>query len=272
MDLVNYSEDVFYEILEEMTDWAARLQLPDITFIPISALEGDNVVTRSYAMPWYGGAPLLYHLEHVVIAPARNLVDVRFPVQWVNRPIGAEHHDYRAYAGQVAGGILHPGDEVTVLPSGRQTTIASIDTYDGSLQEAFPTLSVMIRLADEVDVSRGDMIVGSEDPPGVTKEFDASICWMSDEPLRPGGRYAIKHTTRSARAIIEDIEYRVDVNSLARDRVRELALNEIGRVRIRCSSPLIVDTYSRNRTTGCFILIDESTNDTVGAGMIRTWT
>jgi len=200
MDLVNYDEDVFYEILEELTDWAARLQIPDITFIPISALNGDNVVERSWAMSWYGGAPLLYHLEHVVIAPARNRVDVRFPVQWVNRPMSDEHHDYRAYAGQVAGGILRPGDEIVVLPSGRRTTISSIDTYDGQLELAFPTMSVMLTLADDVDVSRGDVIVAAEEPPAVARELEASVCWMSDQPLREGGRYTIKHTTRSARA------------------------------------------------------------------------
>ena len=270
MDLVKYDEDIFYEILEEMTDWAARLPLPDITFIPISALEGDNVVERSWRTPWYGGAPLLYHLENVVIAPSRNLVDVRFPVQWVNRPMTDEHHDYRAYAGQVAGGIIHPGDPVTVLPSGRTTTIESIDTYDGPLEMAFPTMSVMLRLADEVDISRGDMIVAA-DPPGVARELDASVCWMSDEPLRPGGRYAIKHTTRTARAIVEAIEHRLDVNKLGRESASELRLNEIGRIRLRISAPLVVDPYARNRTTGSFILIDESTNDTVGAGMINSW-
>jgi sulfate adenylyltransferase large subunit len=271
MDLVSYDEDVFYRILEELTDWAARLQIPDITFIPISALNGDNVVERSWAMSWYGGAPLLYHLEHLVIAPARNLVDVRFPVQWVNRPMTDAHHDYRAYAGQIAGGVLRPGDDVVVLPSGRRTTISSIDSFDGPLELAFPTMSVMLRLEDDVDISRGDMIVAAEEPPAVARELEASVCWMSDEPLRDGGRYTIKHTTRSARAIVEQLEYRVDVNTLAHERTSELALNEIGRVRLRCSAPLIVDAYSRNRTTGSFILIDETTHDTVAAGMIRTW-
>jgi sulfate adenylyltransferase large subunit len=271
MDLVGYDEEVFYGILEQLTGWAARLQIPDITFIPISALNGDNVVERSWAMSWYGGAPLLYHLEHLVIAPARNLVDVRFPVQWVNRPMTDTHHDYRAYAGQIAGGVLRPGDEVVVLPSGRRTTIDSIDTHEGQLELAFPTMSVMLRLSDDVDVSRGDMIVAAEEPPAVARELEASVCWMSDEPLREGARYTIKHTTRSARAIVERLEYRVDVNTLAHDPASELALNEIGRVQLRCSAPLIVDPYSRSRTTGSFILIDETTNDTVGAGMIRTW-
>ncbi len=272
MDLVSYDADVFYSILDEMTDWAARLQLPDITFIPISALNGDNVVERSFAMSWYGGAPLLYHLEHVVIAPDRNLADVRFPVQWVVRPMTESHHDYRGYAGQIAGGVLAPGDEVIVLPSGRPTTIAAIDTYDGERQAAFPTMSVTLRLADELDVSRGDMIVAPEDPPAVAREIEASVCWMSEQPLRAGGRYAIKHTTRSARAIVESIDYRVNINTLAREHASELTLNEIGRVRLRNSVPLIVDAYARNRTTGSFILIDEASNDTVGAGMVRGWT
>jgi sulfate adenylyltransferase large subunit len=268
MDLVGYDEAVFYGILDELTDWAARLQIPDITFIPISALLGDNVVTRSHAMQWYGGAPLLYHLEHVVIAPDRNLADVRFPVQWVIRPMNTEHHDYRGYAGQVAGGVLRPGDEVVVLPGGQRTTIDAIDTYSGALDAAFPTMSVTLRFADEIDVSRGDMIVEADDPPVTARELEAIVCWMSDQPLRPAGRYVIKHTTRTARAVIKELEHRVDVNTLDHVAAQELGLNEIGRVRLRCSAPLMVDPYARNRTTGSFILIDEATNDTVGAGMV----
>jgi sulfate adenylyltransferase large subunit len=269
MDLVGYSEDVFYNILDEMTDWAARLQIPDISFIPISALNGDNVVERSWQTPWYGGAPLLYHLEHLIIAPDRNLADVRFPVQWVVRPMSDEHHDYRGYAGQVAGGVLRSGQDVVVLPSGRRTKIRQIDSYDGEVEEAFPTMSVTLLLADEVDTSRGDMIVEADDAPSVSRELEANLCWMSDEPLREGARYAIKHTTRTARAILDKIEYRVDINSLAHEHgISSLQLNEIGRVVLRCSSPLVVDAYTRNRTTGSFILIDESTNNTVAAGMI----
>ncbi|MFZ0088002.1 MAG: sulfate adenylyltransferase subunit CysN [Solirubrobacteraceae bacterium] len=268
MDLVGFDEAVFYNILEEMTDWAARLQIPDITFIPISALRGDNVVTRSDAMQWYGGAPLLYHLEHVVIAPDRNLNDVRFPVQWVIRPMSDEHHDYRGYAGQVAGGILCPGSEVVVLPGGQRTTIAAIDTFGGEVQAAFPTMSVALRFADEIDVSRGDMVVELDDQPSTARELEAFVCWMSEKPLASRGRYAIKHTTRGARAIVEEIEHRVDINTLEHVAASELALNEIGRVRLRCSAPLVVDPYARNRSTGSFILIDESTNDTVAAGMI----
>jgi sulfate adenylyltransferase large subunit len=268
MDLVGYDEDTFYEILEEMTDWMARLQVPDITFIPISALNGDNVVERSDNMQWYGAAPLLYHLEHVVIASDRNLQDVRFPVQWVIRPMSDEHHDYRGYAGQVAGGVLRPGAEVVVLPSGRTTSVRAIDTYGGELEAAFPTMSVALRLADEIDVSRGDMLVSVDDQPPASRELDAMLCWMSEQPLTPRGKYTIKHTTRSARAIVEQIEHRVDVNTLAHEPAQQLGLNEIGRVQLRCSSPLVLDPYARNRTTGSFILIDESSNDTVAAGMV----
>jgi len=268
MDLVGYDEDVFYNILEEMTDWAARLQIPDITFIPISALHGDNVVERSDAMQWYGAAPLLYHLEHVCIAPDRNLTDTRFPVQWVIRPMSDDHHDYRGYAGQVAGGVITPGSEIVVLPGGQRTTVAAIDTYDGEVDAAFPTMSVALRLSDQIDISRGDMIVDPEDQPTAARELEAHICWMSDKPLQPRGKYSIKHTTRSARAVVEDIEHRVDVNTLEHVPATELGLNEIGRIRLRCSAPLVVDAYARNRATGSFILIDESTNDTVAAGMV----
>jgi sulfate adenylyltransferase large subunit len=268
MDLVKYDENVFYDILEEMTDWAARLAIPDTTFIPISALKGDNVVDHSDRMQWYGASTLLYHLEHVVIAPDRNLNDVRFPVQWVIRPMSDEHHDYRGFAGQVAGGILRPGNEVTVLPGGQRSKVAAIDTYGGEVQEAFPTMSVAVRLEDEVDVSRGDMLVGHDDQPVAARELEAMICWMSEQPLQPRGRYSIKHTTRTARAIVEEIEHRIDINTLEHVPATQLGLNEIGRVRLRCSSPLVVDPYSRNRTTGSFILIDESTNDTVAAGMV----
>ena len=271
MDLVDYSEVAFEAIVDELSAWASRLSIPDITFIPISALNGDNVVERSLQMHWYDGPPLLYHLEHVVIASDRNLADVRFPVQWVIRPMTDEHHDYRGYAGQVAGGVLRPGDEVVVLPSGRRTRITAVDSYDGELAAAYPTMSVTLRLEDELDVSRGDMIVGADEGPALARELEATVCWMSESPLRPGARYTIKHTTKSARVIVEELDYRVDVNTLAHDHAAgELALNEIGNVRLRASSALVVDPYASNRTTGSFILIDESTNDTVAAGMIRS--
>ncbi len=271
MDLVDYAEHVFDEIVADFTDWATRLQLADVVFIPISALKGDNVVDRSTDMPWYQGPSLLYQLEHVVIATDRDMDDVRFPVQWVVRPMSDEHHDYRGYAGQVAAGVIRPGGEVIVLPSGRRTKISAIDSYDGELDVAFPTMSVTLRLEDDVDVSRGDMIVDADEAPTVAREFEAMVCWMGEEPMRAGGRYVINHTTRSARAVIDKLEYRVDVNTLERDPgATQLGLNEIGRVHLRSSAPLVVDPYSRNRTTGSFILIDESTNDTVGAGMIRS--
>ncbi len=270
MDLVDYSEEAFESIVAELTDWATRLDIPDLTFIPISALNGDNVVDRSERMPWYAGPPLLYHLEHVFIAADRNLEDVRFPVQWVIRPNSDEFHDYRGYAGQMAGGVLRPGMDIVVLPSGRRTQLKSIDTYDGELSAAFPTQSVTLRTTDEVDISRGDMIAEPEDAPSVVRELEATVCWMSERPLTPGGRYAIKHTTRAARVVVDRLEYRVDVNTLDHDHsATELGLNEIGRVHLRSSTALVVDPYTRNRTTGSFILIDEATNDTVGAGMIR---
>jgi sulfate adenylyltransferase subunit 1 len=268
MDLVDYDEAAFDSIADDLTDWAARLDIPDVTFIPISALHGDNVVDRSDEMTWYGGPPLLYHLEHVVIAPDRNLADVRFPVQWVIRPNTDAHHDYRGYAGQVASGVLRAGSEVVALPGGQRTRIAAVDTFDGEIDTAFPTMSVALRLEDEIDVSRGDMIVEPEDQPSPARELEATICWMSERGLRAGSRYAIKHTSRTARAVVEQLEHRIDVNTLVHEPAEELRLNEIGRVRLRCSTPLIVDPYSHNRTTGSFILIDETSNDTVGAGMV----
>jgi sulfate adenylyltransferase large subunit len=268
MDLVDYDEAVFDRIEDELTDWAARLDVWDITFIPISALHGDNVVDRSENMPWYGGPPLLYHLEHVVISTDRNLADVRFPVQWVIRPMDDAHHDYRGYSGQVAAGVMRPGDEVMVMPAGHHTRIAGIDTFDGEVDAAFPTMSVTLRFADQLDVSRGDMVVNSDDPPVPARELDAMLCWMSSRPLQPGGRYALKHTTRGVRAVVEELEYQVDVNSLEHSPAQQLELNEIGRVKLRLSAPVMVDRYRRNRIVGSFILIDEATNDTVGAGMV----
>ncbi len=268
MDLVGFAEEAYDRIVDAMTDFVARLDIPDVTFIPISALHGDNVVERSEAMPWYDGPPLLYHLEHVVVAPDRNLSQIRFPVQWVIRPMSDEHHDYRGYAGQVAGGVLRTGEEVIVLPAGHRTRIATIDAHDETLDAAFPPMSVTLRLTDALDVSRGDMIVGVDAPPAPARELEAMICWMADEPLAPGGRYAIKHTTRSARAIIEAIDYRVDVNTLAHRAAARLELNEIARVRLRTSTALVADPYAANRATGSFILIDEARGDTVAAGMV----
>jgi bifunctional enzyme CysN/CysC len=269
MDLVDFDETVFERIVSEFTGWAAKLDVTDMTFIPISALHGDNVVERSERTPWYDGPSLLYHLEHVHVASDRNLQDPRFPVQWVTRPMSDELHDYRGYAGEVASGAFRTGDEVVVLPSGRTTRIAGIDTYDGELKEAFPPLSVTLRLEDDLDVSRGDMICRSQNRPVEAKDIDAMVCWMSERPLSPACRYRIKHTSRTALAKVDQLTYRIDVNTLHRDEAADaLQLNEIGRLRLRLSSPLFVDEYRRNRMTGSFILIDESTNDTVGAGMV----
>jgi bifunctional enzyme CysN/CysC len=269
MDLVDFDQEVFDRISLEFSGWAAKLDIHDITFIPISALHGDNVVERSDRMPWYDGPCLLYHLEHVYVASDRNLQDARFPVQWVVRPMSDEHHDYRGYAGEVASGVFRAGDDVIVLPSGRSTRIAAIDTYDGELEEAYPPLSVTLRLEDDLDVSRGDMICRPQNRPVEARDIDAMVCWMSERPLSPSGRYRIKHTTRTALAKVDELRYKIDVNSLHRQQdVDGLALNEIGRLHLRLSSPLFVDEYRRNRATGSFILIDESTNDTVGAGMV----
>jgi len=269
MDLVEWDESRYEAIVDEMTDFAARLDVPDATFIPISALHGDNVVEHSDNTPWYGGPPLLWHLEHLHVASDRNLRDVRFPVQWVIRPQTDEHHDYRGYAGQVAGGVLRAGDEVLVLPSGRETRIARIETFDGEVEEAFAPMSVTVHLADDIDVSRGDLICRPHNHPQPTREIDATICWMTEKPLRPGARLGIKHTTRSGRVILDELRYRLDVNTLHRDlEADELGLNDIGRVTLRANGPLIVDPYRRNRATGSFILVDEATNDTVAGGMI----
>ncbi len=269
MDLVDWDQRVFDDICAEFTEFAAKLDIPDLTFIPISALNGDNVTTHSEHMPWFGGPTLLYHLEHLYIASDRNLIDPRFPVQYVIRPMSDRHHDYRGYAGQVAGGVFRPGDEVMVLPSGLTTTIASIDTFDGPLDEAFPPMSVTIRLADDLDVSRGDMICRTRNAPTATQDLDAMVCWFHERPMAERVTYGIKHTTNSARCQVRDLQYRLDINTLSRDdSAGQLHMNDIGRVQLRVTAPLFVDEYRRNQTTGSFILIDESTHETVGAGMI----
>ncbi|WP_184188613.1 sulfate adenylyltransferase subunit 1 [Micromonospora parathelypteridis] len=270
MDLVDWSQEVYERIADEFTAFAAKLDVPDLTVVPISALRGDNIVTRSENMPWYEGPSLLHHLERVHIASDRNLVDVRFPVQYVIRPQSTTVTDYRGYAGQVASGVLKPGDEVMVLPSGFTSRIAAVETADGPVPEAFPPMSVTVRLADEIDISRGDLICRPNNAPAVAQDIEAMVCWMDETaPLRVGGRYAIKHTTRSARAIVRGLHYRLDINSLHRDEsADELRLNEIGRVRLRTTVPLLADEYRRNRTTGGFVIIDEATNRTVGAAMI----
>ena len=269
MDLVDYDEKVFDAIRDEFREFATRLEIADLTFIPMSALKGYNVVEPSANMPWYRGLPLLTHLEEQEIASDRNLVDARFPVQYVIRPLNDEHHDYRGYGGQVAGGVFRPGDDVLVLPSGLTSRIASIDTYEGPIDEAFPPMSVTIRLEDDIDISRGDMICRVGNHPEPSQDIEAMVCWFADRPMQVGGKYAIKHTTNEARTIVKDLRYRLDVNTLHRDEsANDLSLNEIGRVLLRTTAPLMADEYRRNRTTGSFILIDEATNATVGAGMI----
>ena len=271
MDLVDYDETVFETIKEEFRAFAMRLDVPDLTFIPVSALNGDNIVHRSQEMPWYEGSSLLHHLESVHIASDRNLIDPRFPVQYVIRPMSNEFHDYRGYAGQVLGGVFKPGDEVVVLPSGFTSTVASIDTYDGPVAEAFAPMSVTLTLTDDVDISRGDMICRANNRPTVGQDIEAMICWMSERPLLPGAKLAIKHTTRWARALVKNLQYELDVNTLhRREGATQLSLNQLGRVTLRTTVPLLYDEYRRNRFTGSFILVDEATNETAGAGMILT--
>ena len=270
MDLIDYDEKAFNEVKEEFRNFAMKLEIPDLTFIPVSALHGDNVVERSSNMPWYEGSSLLHHLEEVHIASDRNHIDARFPVQYVIRPQSDEHHDYRGYAGTVAGGVFKPGDEVMVLPSGFTSTVASIDSYDGPVAEAFGPMAVTIRLADDIDISRGDMICRPNNQPVSSQDIQAMVCWMSENAdLTPRMKLALKHTTRSSRVMITDLHYRIDVNTLHREEnPSSLQLNEIGRISLRSTQPLFFDEYRRNRNTGSFILIDEATNATVAAGII----
>jgi bifunctional enzyme CysN/CysC len=269
MDLVDYDQAVFDSIREEFTAFASRLEVADMTFIPISALQGDNVVQRSANMPWYEGSSLLHHLETVYISSDRNLIDPRLPVQWVVRPQATSRPDYRGYAGRIEGGVFRPGDEVLVLPSGLTTTVAGIDTFEGPLDEAFAPMSITMRLNDDIDVSRGDMICRPHNRPVVGQDLDAMVCWMTDRPVKVGDFLALKHTTRWVRAVVREIHYRLDVNTLHRDEAAtELGLNDVGRLSLRVTQPLFYDSYRRNRRTGSFILAAEDTNVTVGAGML----
>jgi len=270
MDLVDYDQDRFEQISDDFRAFASKLDIPDLTVIPISALNGDNVVNRSENMPWYEGTSLLHHLENVHIGSDQNLIDVRFPVQYVIRPQSDAFHDYRGYAGTVAGGSLKVGDEVIVLPSGLTTRVDGIDLFGEELQEAFPPMAVTVRLADDVDVSRGDMIARPHNHPEGTQDIDATVVWMQQGTrVQPGNRYLIKHTTRTAKAVVKELQYRLDVNDLHRDdKAQSLGLNEIGRLSLRVTQPLFADEYRRNRATGSFILIEESSGATVAAGMI----
>jgi sulfate adenylyltransferase subunit 1 len=269
MDLVDFDEKTYDKIQSDFEKFASRLDVKDVSFIPISALLGDNVVDRSDKTPWYEGPTLMYYLENVHIASDHNFIDNRFPVQFVIRPYTDEFHDYRGYAGRVAGGVFKKGDKVMLLPSGFTTKIAKIDTADGEIEEAFPPQSVTILLEDDLDLSRGDMIVRENNKPEVTQDVEVMVCWFNDSPIQLRGKYTIMHTTQEARCVIKDIRYKLNINTLHRDEEdKNIGINDIARVVLRTTKPLFVDAYRKNRTTGSVILIDEQTNETVGVGMI----
>lgn len=268
MDLVDFSESAFNRIKNEYIEFRKKLDLKDISFVPISALLGDNVVTASSNMPWYSQGTLLDVLENIQIGNDHNMTDARFPVQYVIRPLSDEHHDYRGYAGRVAGGVFVAGDEVLVLPSMLKSTIKSIDIYKSNLKEAFPPHSITITLNDDVDISRGDMLVKPTNIPQITNEFDVMICWMSDKPLQLKTKYALKHTTHEVRCLIKEVKYKVNVNNMEHIQSDCIALNDIACVSIKTTKPLYIDPYTRNRRTGALIIIDEATNNTIGVGMV----
>jgi sulfate adenylyltransferase subunit 1 len=269
MDLVDYKEDVYNNIKAEFEKFSFKLDVKDVHFIPISALKGDNIVDRSQNMPWFEGSTLLYYLENVHIGSDHNFIDARFPIQHVIRPNTDEFHDYRGYAGRVAGGIWKKGDQVTLLPSGFQSKIAKIDSMDGELEEAYPPLSVTLLLEDDLDLSRGEMIVRENNQPNIDQDIELMICWFSEKPMQLNGKYTIFHTTREARCVIKEIRYKLNINTLHRDQEDlKIGMNDIGRISIRTTKPLFFDSYRKNRITGSVILIDEGTNATVAAGMI----
>ncbi|MDF1865593.1 MAG: GTP-binding protein [Saprospiraceae bacterium] len=269
MDLVDWKEDVYDGIHKDFEKFAAKLDVKDVSFIPISALKGDNVVNRSENMHWYEGATLLYYLENVHIASDHNFIDTRFPVQHVIRPYNDEYHDYRGYAGRVSGGILKKGDKVTLLPSGFTSTISKIDTFDGEVEEAFPPMSITILLNDDLDLSRGDMIARENNQPDVSQDIDVMVCWFNERPLQQQGKYTILHTTNEVRCIVKKIHYKLNINTLHRNlEDKSIKMNDIARVVIRTTKPLAKDSYRKNRITGSLIFVDEGTNETVGAGMI----
>ena len=269
MDLVDYEEDSYHQIKKDLVGFSSKLTTKDVRFIPISALNGDNIVNRSEKMPWYEGSTLLHVLENIHIASDHNHIDCRFPVQNVIRPQKDEFHDYRGYAGRIAGGIFKKGDDVVVLPSGFSSKIKSIDTFNGSIEKAFAPMSVTITLEDEIDISRGDMIVRPNNQPNISQDIDIMICWMSEKPLNQRGKYALRHTSKEVKCMIKEIKYKVDINSLHRlEDDKEIKCNDIARVSLRVTQPLFHDEYNTNRNTGSLIIIDEGTNNTVGAGMI----
>ncbi|MDC1537875.1 sulfate adenylyltransferase subunit CysN [Schleiferiaceae bacterium] len=270
MDLVDYSQEAYDRVVKEYTDFAAKLNVQDVRFIPMSALHGDNVVTRSEHMTWYEGGTLLHNLETVHISADYNLRDCRFPVQTVIRPHTDEYHDFRGYAGRVAGGIFKKGDKVVALPSGLESTISGIHTLTGELDEAFPPMSVTITLEDDIDISRGDMLVRNENRPEGQQDLDVMLCWLNATPPRPRAKYVLKQTTTDARAMITEIQYKMDINTLHRlEEDKDIKMNDIARVKIRSTKPIFADEYNQNRVTGSLILVDEATNETVAAGMIR---
>ena len=269
MDLVDYDEETYSKIRADFDEFSSKLEIRDIHFIPISALEGDNVVEKSENMTWYSGPTLLYTLESVHIGSDSNQVDCRFPVQRVIRPQSEKYHDFRGYAGRIESGIFKSGDEILALPSGFTTKIKSVETMDGPIEEAVPQMSVVITLEDEIDISRGDMIVRPMNQPQVGQDIELMVCWLNEKKLISGGKYGLKHTTKDLRCIIKDVRYKVNINTLHRiEDDLSIGLNEIGRILIRTTTPLFYDSYKRNKSTGSVILIDEFTNETVGAGMI----
>lgn len=269
MDLVNYDKNVYEKIVEDYKVFASKLEVKDIQYIPISALMGDNVVERSEKMDWYEGSTLLYLLENVHIASDNNHIDCRFPVQYVIRPQSDLNHDYRGYAGRISGGVFKPGDEVIVLPSGFTSKIKSIDTFEGPVEEAFAPMSVTLTLEDDIDISRGDMIVRPHNQPETGQDIEIIMCWLNNNKFNPSAKYFIMHTTKDAKAIIKEINYKIDINTLHRiEDDKDLKMNDIARVRLRTTKPLFYDSYGRNRSTGSLILIDEATKETVAAGMI----
>ncbi len=272
MDLVGYSEEIYEKIRNDYSDFTSKIDLPDISYLPISALKGDNIVSHSANMPWFHGPTMLYQLENVNLGSDHNFVDSRFAVQYVVRPMSDEYHDYRGYGGRVSGGIFKTGDEVMALPSGFVSKIKSINSFANNPEDkgiAFPPMSCTMELENDIDISRGDMIVKVNNQPEIGQDIDMMICWMHDKPLNPNTKYTIRHTTKEARCIVKEVLYKVDINTLHRiPNDAKIGLNDIGRIRIRTTSPLFYDSYKKNKTTGSIILVDEENNNTVGAGMI----
>ncbi len=269
MDLVDYDEDAFKKVKKDFSNFASKLDINDIEFVPISALKGDNVVNKSENMPWYGGSTLLYYLENVHIASDQNFIDCRFPVQHVIRPYNDDFHDYRGYAGRMAGGVFKKGDKVMVHPSGFTSTIKKIDTFDGEVESAFPPMSVTLLLEDDIDISRGDMIVRENNQPTMTQDIEVMVCWFNPKAMQLRGKYTLLHTTKEVRCMIKDVRYKLDINTLSRNEDdKNIGMNDIARLVIRTTKPLFVDAYRKNRITGAVIFVDEGTNETVGAGMI----